>query len=89
MRDRSRPSSSAFSARPSAWPFDGVTPRKLDVFALMAEGRSNTAIAGGWGLSLKTLEAQSRRILQRLGLDESLDDHRRVPAVLQCLRFPR
>jgi DNA-binding NarL/FixJ family response regulator len=73
----------------SSWPLEGLTPRELDVLALMAEGRSNTAIAGSWGLSLKTLDAHSRRILQRLGLDESLDDHRRVLAVLQYLRFPR
>ena len=67
-------------------PLDGLTPRELEVLALIAEGRSNTAIASRLRLSLKTLEAHIRRILQRLGLEESPDDHRRVLAVLQYLR---
>ena len=67
-------------------PLDGLTPREREVLALMAEGRSNTAIAGALGLSLKTLEAHVRRILQRLDLEESPDHNRRVLAVLQFLR---
>jgi DNA-binding NarL/FixJ family response regulator len=59
------------------------------VLALMAEGRSNIAIAARLNLSPKTLEAHIRRILQRLGLEESPDDHRRVLAVLEYLREPR
>jgi serine/threonine-protein kinase len=66
-----------------------LTPRELEVLALMAEGRSNIAIAARLNLSLKTLEAHIRRILQRLGLEESPDDHRRVLAVLEYLRAPR
>lgn len=67
-------------------PLDRLTPRELDVLALMAEGRSNVAIAAQLGLSIKTLEAHIRRILQRLDLEESPDDHRRVLAVLHYLR---
>ena len=67
-------------------PLAGLTPRELEVLALIAEGRSNVSIAGALGLSPKTLEAHIRRILQRLGLEESPDDHRRVLAVLQYLR---
>lgn len=67
-------------------PLDHLTPRELEVLALIAEGRSNSAIAGRLGLSIKTLEAHIRQILQRLDLEESPADHRRVLAVLQYLR---
>lgn len=67
-------------------PLDGLTARELEVLKLMAEGRSNSAIATRLGLSIKTLEAHVRRILQRLDLEESPDDHRRVLAVLRYLR---
>jgi DNA-binding NarL/FixJ family response regulator len=52
-------------------------------------GTLNIAIAARLNLSPKTLEARIRRILQRLGLEESPDDHRRVLAVLEYLRAPR
>ena len=68
---------------------DTLTPRELEVLALMAEGRSNIAIAARLSLSPKTLESHIRRILQRLGLEESHDDHRRVLAVLEYLHAPR
>ena len=68
---------------------DALTPREQEVLALMAEGRSNIAIAARLSMSPKTLEAHIRRILQRLGLEESPDDHRRVLAVLEYLRAPR
>jgi DNA-binding NarL/FixJ family response regulator len=70
-------------------PLDALTPGELEVLALMAEGRSNAAIAARLYLSPKTLEAHIRQILQRLGLDESRDDHRRVLAVLEYLRAAR
>jgi DNA-binding NarL/FixJ family response regulator len=68
---------------------DAVRPRELEVLALMAEGRSNIAIAARLKVSPKTLEAHIRRILQRLCLEESPDDHRRVLAVLEYLHAPR
>jgi DNA-binding NarL/FixJ family response regulator len=70
-------------------PLNALTPRELEVLALMAEGRSNAAIAARLYLSPKTLEAHIRQIMQRLGLEESRDDHRRVLAVLQYLRVAR
>ncbi|MET0915853.1 MAG: LuxR C-terminal-related transcriptional regulator [Jiangellaceae bacterium] len=54
--------------------------------ALMAEGRSNAAIADRLVMSPKTLEAHVRQSLQKLDLHASLHDHRRVLAVLHYLR---
>jgi DNA-binding NarL/FixJ family response regulator len=67
-------------------PLDALTERERDVLALMAEGRSNTAIAERLLISPRTLEAHIRQIFQKLDITESPDDHRRVLAVLQYLR---
>jgi len=69
-------------------PLAALTPRELQVLALIAEGRSNSAIAERLRLSPKTLEAHIGRLLQKLDLPESPDDHRRVLAVLRFLRAP-
>jgi len=69
-------------------PLAALTPREVDVLTLMAEGRSNSAIAERLRLSPKTLEAHISRLLQKLDLPESPDDHRRVLAVLRFLRAP-
>jgi DNA-binding NarL/FixJ family response regulator len=63
-----------------------LSPRERDVLALMAQGRSNLAIAHQLHLADKSVEANVRRIFQRLGLQESAADHRRVLAVLSYLR---
>jgi DNA-binding NarL/FixJ family response regulator len=63
-----------------------LTEREREVLALMAEGRSNKAICAQLFLSPKTVEAHVKHIFQKLGLDESADDHRRVLAVLAYLR---
>jgi DNA-binding NarL/FixJ family response regulator len=67
-------------------PLDALTPRETEVLALMAEGRSNAAIATSLQLSAKTLETHIRQILTKLDLPESGQDHRRVLAVLTYLR---
>jgi serine/threonine-protein kinase len=70
-------------------PLDRLTPRKLEVLSLMAEGRSNGAIAEHLTMSPKTVEAHVRQILQKLDLQASPEDHRRVLAVLRYLRAAR
>jgi DNA-binding NarL/FixJ family response regulator len=67
-------------------PLDELTPRERDVLALMAEGRSNRAIAGRLFIGDKTVETHVASILSKLGLEEAPDDHRRVLAVLTWLR---
>ncbi|MEU1677343.1 response regulator transcription factor [Streptomyces roseifaciens] len=63
-----------------------LTPRERDVLALMAEGRSNEAIAEQLVVGGKTVETHVRNIFAKLGLEPSLTDHRRVLAVLSYLR---
>ncbi|MDX2705878.1 response regulator transcription factor [Streptomyces sp. PA03-6a] len=70
-------------------PLTSLTARELQVLALMAEGRSNAAIAGNLSMSPKTLEAHVRQILQKLSLHQSPNDHRRVLAVLKYLQTTR
>ncbi len=70
-------------------PLSELTARERDVLALMAEGRSNTAIAQRLFVSAKTLETHVTRIFQKLNLVESTDDHRRVLAVLTFLQAPQ
>jgi serine/threonine-protein kinase len=67
-------------------PLSELTEREREVLALMAEGRSNAAIAERLVVTPRTVEAHIRQILGKLGLRESADDHRRVLAVLTYLR---
>ena len=67
-------------------PLEALTERERVVLALMAEGRSNQAIAGQLWISLKTLETHIGNIFSKLGLMPATEDHRRVLAVLTFLR---
>ncbi len=62
-----------------------LTPRERDVLALMAEGRSNTAIAEILVVSDRSVEKHVGNIFSKLGLTPSDADHRRVLAVLRYL----
>jgi DNA-binding NarL/FixJ family response regulator len=67
-------------------PLDELSDREREVLSLIAEGRSNRAIARQLFVNHKTVEAHVRQIFLKLGLVESPDDHRRVLAVLAHLR---
>lgn len=73
---RSRPSSK----------LDELTDREREVLALIAQGRSNKGISDRLYLSPKTVEGHVKHIFQKLDIDESGDDHRRVLAVIAYLR---
>ena len=72
--------------RRPADPVQSLTPREREVLALMAEGRSNTAIASELVLSQGAVEKHISNIFAKLGLERSAEDHRRVLAVLAYLR---
>jgi DNA-binding NarL/FixJ family response regulator len=65
---------------------DKLTPREREVLSLMAEGRSNVAIASGLTVSERAVEKHISSIFQKLDLPPSDTDHRRVLAVLEYLR---
>ena len=64
---------------------DALTARERDVLALMAEGRSNSAIADRCTVSERAVEKHISNIFSKLGLPPSDSDHRRVLAVLAFL----
>ena len=65
---------------------DVLTPRELEVLSLMAEGRSNAAIADSLVLTVGAVEKHIAGIFQKLHLPPSENDHRRVLAVLAYLQ---
>ena len=67
-------------------PLDDLTEREREVLGLVAEGRSNGAIAEQLFLSKKTVDSHISQIFMKLDLRESAEDHRRVLAVLTFLR---
>jgi DNA-binding NarL/FixJ family response regulator len=66
-------------------PLDQLTPREREVLGLMAEGRSNAAIAEQLVVSERAVEKHVTSIFSKLGLTASSEDHRRVLAVLHFL----
>jgi DNA-binding NarL/FixJ family response regulator len=67
-------------------PLGELTPREHEVLALMAEGRSNAAIAAELVITESAVEKHVSRIFEKLDLSPSDTDHRRVLAVLAYLR---
>ena len=67
-------------------PLQTLTERELAVLGLMAEGRSNHAIAAQLYMSPKTVETHVGNLFAKLGLLPAAEDHRRVLAVLTYLR---
>jgi len=67
-------------------PITRLTPREREVLTLMAEGRTNAAIAKSMVVGVGAVEKNVTSIFQKLGLDDSGTDHRRVLAVLAWLQ---
>jgi DNA-binding NarL/FixJ family response regulator len=75
-----------FTQRRRAAPLARLTAREREVLGLMAEGRSNSAIADALVLTVGAVEKHVASILQKLELPPSESDHRRVLAVLEYLK---
>lgn len=69
-------------------PLAALTPRERIVLALMAEGRSNRAIAETLVISERAVEKHVTSIFAKLNLTPAAEDHRRVLAVLAFLGTP-
>ncbi len=67
-------------------PLEVLSPREREVLELMAEGRSNQAIAERLFVTLRAVEKHVTSIFSKLRLPASTEDHRRVLAVLTYLR---
>jgi DNA-binding NarL/FixJ family response regulator len=72
-------------ARPNQGPLAELTPRERDVLELIAEGRSNSAIAHELVVSDGAVEKHVSNIFTKLDLPPTEHDHRRVLAVLRWL----
>jgi DNA-binding NarL/FixJ family response regulator len=72
--------------RSRSQPLGQLTPREREVLGLMAEGRSNAAIASRLFVTEKAVSKHTNNIFSKLGLPPSEDDNRRVLAVLAYLQ---
>ena len=69
-------------------PLRALTPREREVLALMAQGRSNAAVAAALVVSDGAVEKHISSIFSKLDLAPSESEHRRVLAVLMFLQSP-
>ena len=67
-------------------PLEALTPRERQVLGLMAEGRSNAAIAEALVVTERAVEKHVTSIFTKLDLTPAAEDHRRVLAVLRYLQ---
>lgn len=67
-------------------PLQALTAREREVLGLMAEGKSNAAIAEALVVTDRAVEKHVTSIFSKLGLTPTGEDHRRVLAVLAYLR---
>ncbi|MWB97352.1 response regulator transcription factor [Agromyces seonyuensis] len=67
-------------------PLERLTERERDVLGQMAEGRTNQAIAARLFIGVGAVEKHVTSIFQKLGLEDSGSDHRRVLAVIAWLQ---
>ena len=67
-------------------PLEALTPREREVLGLMAEGRSNAAIAAALVVTERAVEKHVTSIFTKLDLTPASEDHRRVLAVLRYLQ---
>jgi DNA-binding NarL/FixJ family response regulator len=77
---------SAIMARRREEPIERLTERERQVLAMMAEGRSNAAIASSLFVSEKAVAKHTTSIFTKLDLPVAPDDNRRVLAVLAWLK---
>lgn len=70
-------------------PLASLTPREREVLEQMAQGRTNAGIASALFVGVGAVEKNVTAIFQKLGLEDSGSDHRRVLAVLAFLRAGR
>lgn len=73
-------------SRKPASPLSELTPGELDVLRLMAQSRSNGAIASQLSIAVGTVEKRIAAVFSKLGLPEESDVNRRVAAVLIYLQ---
>jgi DNA-binding NarL/FixJ family response regulator len=74
-----------FSASRRGDALAGLTPREREVLALVAQGRSNAAIASAFTISPRVVEKHVASIFDKLGLPPSGNDNRRVLATIKFL----
>jgi len=74
--------------RSARTPLEELTPRELEILGLIAEGRSNSAIAEALVVTKRAVERHINAIFRKLELEESEDVSRRVKAALLYLARP-